>query len=203
MKSKPLPTDLSKAQKELFEELDGAGIVDPNVEKISDLLVTGLDVNCTDRESTDRETPLMKAAEGGYEDIVKLLLERGADVMMRDEDGDTALVYAVEEGHDSIVKILIDHGDRSYKDNLQLAAAIGDEDTVRNLLPHCSDVNVGKRVEGEPLYWAARISPINSRLPSPDSDRDHLPKSPVLYSRSPALKGLAMNFSRVNSSRFK
>ena len=42
---------------------------------------------------------LMKAAVGGHLDVVRFLLDRGADVNARNESGDTALTWAVRGGH--------------------------------------------------------------------------------------------------------
>ena len=41
--------------------------------------------------------------------MVDLLLEGGADVNIRDEDGSTALMCAAEHGHMDIVKLLMKH----------------------------------------------------------------------------------------------
>jgi len=48
----------------------------------------------------------MTAPYFGFEDIVCLLLETGANVSVRDADGDTALMLAVRQGHVDIAAIL-------------------------------------------------------------------------------------------------
>jgi len=48
----------------------------------------------------------------GALEIVRLLLERGADVEAKKNDGKTALQYAAQEGHDEIVKLLREHGSK-------------------------------------------------------------------------------------------
>jgi len=45
-----------------------------------------------------------------YTDIVKLLIENGADVNVKDKDGMTALMYASEEGYTEIVSLLKNAG---------------------------------------------------------------------------------------------
>lgn len=53
---------------------------------------------------------LVWAAWAGHLDIVKLLLEYGADVKALDENGNTALFDATRRGHAEVVKVLLDHG---------------------------------------------------------------------------------------------
>jgi len=58
-------------------------------------------------------TALMVAAEEGYTDIAKVLIDSGADVNMRKggrNQGYTALMIAVENGHTEIVKLLLKAG---------------------------------------------------------------------------------------------
>jgi ankyrin repeat protein len=51
-------------------------------------------------------TPLMHAAQGGHMDVVKLLLEKGADDKARNRRGETALQLAISEGHTDIAQHL-------------------------------------------------------------------------------------------------
>ena len=54
-------------------------------------------------------TPLHFAANGGYKEIVKLLLEHKAIIDSLDLDMATPLHYAAEEGHAETVKLLLEH----------------------------------------------------------------------------------------------
>ena len=67
-------------------------------------------------------TPLQIAALEGFTDIVRFLLEAGADVDSKNVDKDTPLIDAVENGHFEAVKLLLQHGA-----NPRLANAKGDE----------------------------------------------------------------------------
>jgi ankyrin repeat protein len=51
----------------------------------------------------------MRASRKGHTDVVKLLLEHGADVniVSTDEDAATALHFASEEGKINVVKLLL------------------------------------------------------------------------------------------------
>ncbi|CAL1299466.1 unnamed protein product [Larinioides sclopetarius] len=55
------------------------------------------------------QTALMLAVSHGKKDIVKLLLDAGAEVNLQDKDGSTALMCAAEHGHIEIVKMLLSH----------------------------------------------------------------------------------------------
>ena len=52
----------------------------------------------------------MEAASGGYSDIVKLLIDHGANVNAKSSVGNTALTYACCGGYEDVVKILLEAG---------------------------------------------------------------------------------------------
>ena len=51
-------------------------------------------------------TALMTAAAEGQTEVVRLLLEHGADPGLKDKDGDTAASFARENGHTAVVELL-------------------------------------------------------------------------------------------------
>ena len=53
---------------------------------------------------------LMYASESGDEEIAKFLIERGADVNLKDNWDFTALMRASKGGYDKIVRLLLKHG---------------------------------------------------------------------------------------------
>jgi ankyrin repeat protein len=64
-------------------------------------------------ESKDTEygrTPLSWAAECGREAVLKLLVEKGADVKSKDSCGRTPLSWAAEKGHEAVVELLLEKG---------------------------------------------------------------------------------------------
>ncbi len=81
-----------------------------DIDDVRLLLGAGADPNSADGAG---ETCLMMAARTGRDDIVDALLERGAQVDLRDKGyAQTALMVAAREGHPSIVKTLLARGAR-------------------------------------------------------------------------------------------
>jgi hypothetical protein len=54
-------------------------------------------------------TALMIAAQAGSEEIVRLLLEAGADIFAKNNKGQNVINVAARAGHGKIVDIIIDH----------------------------------------------------------------------------------------------
>ena len=59
---------------------------------------------------SDGQTVLFKAAERGYTDIIKVLLDRGADLNFRDKQGKSALHMAIASDQYATVKYLLAAG---------------------------------------------------------------------------------------------
>ncbi|CAL1265275.1 unnamed protein product, partial [Larinioides sclopetarius] len=59
--------------------------------------------------SFSKQTPLMNATSRGCVQMVRLLLEAGADPNLQDSDGSTALMYAAVHGHEACVGFLLEH----------------------------------------------------------------------------------------------
>jgi ankyrin repeat protein len=66
-----------------------------------------VNVSITDAQGN---TPLIEAARFGHDDVVRALIERGADLKPKNKEGQTALMLAVKNGHDDVVKILKEAG---------------------------------------------------------------------------------------------
>jgi ankyrin repeat protein len=60
--------------------------------------------------NTERDAALPLAAAKGYTDVVKLLLERGANIEAMDNHGNTALFSAAALGRTEVVKLLLEKG---------------------------------------------------------------------------------------------
>ncbi len=62
------------------------------------------------RVSADLAEEMQKAAATGRGDIIRVLLEGGADPHGRSKDGNTALHWASRNGHVEVVRILLQAG---------------------------------------------------------------------------------------------
>jgi ankyrin repeat protein len=56
------------------------------------------------------QTPLSYAEEYGHEAVVKLLLEKGAELESKSDYGQTPLSYAAQYRHEVVVKLLLEKG---------------------------------------------------------------------------------------------
>ena len=117
-------------------------------------------------ESNDNDgrTLLSRAAENGYEAMVKLLLEKGAELETKDKNyGQTPLSWAASNGHEVVVKLLLEEGAKlETKDNnngrtpLSYAASNGHEAVVKLLLEKGAELETKDKYNNRtPLSWAA------------------------------------------------
>lgn len=90
---------------------------------------------------------LLLAAFRGYNDIIQMLIHKGANVNIQDKIGKTALMDAALNGHTAAVKILLDaNADVNIADEydgtaLMLAARYNEKEIVKMLLDAGADAN--------------------------------------------------------------
>eukprot|EP01018_Ginkgo_biloba_P026192 Gb_31891 [translate_table: standard] len=113
-----------------------------DMQLMEQLLSRGMNPNETDYSS---RTPLHIATARGFADCVSILLEFGADVNSKDEDGSVPLWEAILGRHDSIAKLLWDNGARLHSGNvgnfLCIATGKANLDVLNDLLRYGADVN--------------------------------------------------------------
>jgi len=111
--------------------------IDGNLEKVKNYYAIKRHVNSIDDSKT---TPLMHASASGYIDIVKILVENGAKLNLKNIHGYTALIRACINNHPEVIKYLIyNDADVNICDNdgdspLILASKLGNEEIIRMLI---------------------------------------------------------------------
>ena len=120
-------------------------VQDRDIPKMNDLLARGANLNA--REPTNGHFALQYAINWPDAGLVKLLIERGADVNAADHSGYTALIDTVRNDgveYRTIAKMLIDHGaDIHAKKDAAILTAIryADPSIVKLLLEKGAPVN--------------------------------------------------------------
>lgn len=151
-----------RAQDELDFENEGdrlaTAIDSGSVASVRRLLDEGMSPNTLVYDSP----PLLWAIWDERFYVVKLLLERGADVNLPDEEGYTSLMAACSMSNPRIAKLLLDNGadinavELTYGMNaLQSACEAGDEKIVDLLLKHGANLNHVDKYGGNCLEEAA------------------------------------------------
>ena len=119
------------------------------------LLQNGHELNAKD---SYYQTPLSWAAKNGHEAVVKLLLEKDAE--LESDRGRTPLSLAAEKGHEAIVKLLLKNAELEPKDfhgrtSLTWAAKYGHLVVVKLLLEKGADLECKTKYGLTPLSRAA------------------------------------------------
>jgi ankyrin repeat protein len=130
---------------------------------LSDLLVKSQENERSDLNVHDSllRTPLSYAAEKGHEAVVKLLLEKGAELESRALGVRTPLSWAAEKGREAVVKLLLEKGaelesrDTRGRTPLSWAAENGREAAVKLLLEKGAELESRDTRGRTPLSWAA------------------------------------------------
>lgn len=117
----------------------------------------GAPVNRFFSYSTHVATPLHSAVDLGCPEIVKLLLDKGAYVGVKNYNEETPLVMAAKMGKDQITDLLLSVDDRENQTNrenishLHIACARNRVDVVKRLLQNGAQIN--DPVDSDSLHW--------------------------------------------------
>eukprot|EP00757_Euglenozoa_sp_SAG-D1_P016279 gene16279-22561_t len=72
------------------------------------LLQAGADIQARKKyRRVDKLTALLIACQSGHSNVVKVLLQAGADIQAKNQDGVTALMLACDNGHSNVVEMLL------------------------------------------------------------------------------------------------
>lgn len=92
-----------------FTALHYVAFFNGNVDLALALLEAGAEVDAVARNN-QQVTPLHSAAAHSHAAIIRLLLERGANVNARQQGGETPLMEAAQNGETELVDLLFEHG---------------------------------------------------------------------------------------------
>ncbi|KAL8780135.1 MAG: hypothetical protein Q9213_006619 [Squamulea squamosa] len=153
-------TDVNK------RDLDGCTVLSIAAKAGSSISIRNLlEQNAVDLNATDRtgNSALMHAAMKDQHEIVRQLLDAGANPSMKDQDGGTALLRAIDRGNTAVVEIMLDHDsvDDSIRDNsgrtlLHGAATTGRADITELLMKKGLDKDAQDKNGKTPLHEASR-----------------------------------------------
>ncbi|XP_043547818.1 M-phase phosphoprotein 8 isoform X1 [Chiloscyllium plagiosum] len=133
--------------------------------KSGNYLTVKLALNSSEEYNLDQEDPsgmnlVMFAAAGGQDDILRLLIKKGANISSRQKNGTTALMHAAEKNYLTTVAILLEAGSQvnvqqiSGETALMKACKRGNADIVRLLLEYGADCGILSKHQNNALYYA-------------------------------------------------
>lgn len=88
-----------------------------DLKAVSELLNFGINPNV--QGYTFNSTPLIEASAENQTELVKLLLEKGANVNLQNNNGTTALIFACLKDNEEMVKALLQHNPILHLKNAQ------------------------------------------------------------------------------------
>ncbi|XP_042313185.1 M-phase phosphoprotein 8 [Sceloporus undulatus] len=117
-----------------------------------------------EQEDSSGMTLVMLAAAGGHDDILRLLIRKGAKVNCRQKNGTTALIHAAEKNNLTTVAILLEAGaymnlqQNSGETALMKACKRGNYDIVRLMIESGADCNILSKHQNNALHFAKQCN---------------------------------------------
>ncbi|XP_031218154.1 M-phase phosphoprotein 8 isoform X2 [Mastomys coucha] len=117
-----------------------------------------------DQEDSTGMTLVMLAAAGGQDDLLRLLITKGAKVNRRQKNGTTALIHAAEKNFLTTVAILLEAGafvnvqQSNGETALMKACKRGNSDIVRLVIECGADCNILSKHQNSALYFAKQCN---------------------------------------------
>ena len=140
-------------------------------------------------------TPLHLASGKGHIEIVKFLLNHGADIESEIFDGETPLLIAARfaiNGKYETIKTLLEHGakvnhkDKDGRTALHKAAMYSSKEVMNLLISYGADVNSRDKHQSTPLHQAAMLNNIEAAKALVEHGADIFAKNYHDYSKPTA-----------------
>ena len=81
-----------------------------HLQNVQALLLKGADINGLAVYKFKKDyTPLIFAALNGYDQVVSELIQKGANVELKTQDGFNAMLWAAKNNHENVVKVILDN----------------------------------------------------------------------------------------------
>ncbi|XP_063250689.1 M-phase phosphoprotein 8 isoform X2 [Prinia subflava] len=119
-----------------------------------------------DQEDSSGMTLVMLAAAGGHDDLLRVLIRKGAKVNGRQKNGTTALIHAAEKNFLTTVAILLEAGayvnmqQSSGETALMKACKRGNSDIVRLMIENGADCNILSKHQNSAMHFAKQCNNI-------------------------------------------
>ncbi|XP_069739594.1 M-phase phosphoprotein 8 [Phaenicophaeus curvirostris] len=119
-----------------------------------------------DEEDSSGMTLVMLAAAGGHDDLLRVLIRKGAKVNGRQKNGTTALIHAAEKNFLTTVAILLEAGayvnmqQSNGETALMKACKRGNSDIVRLMIESGADCNILSKHQNSALHFAKQCNNI-------------------------------------------
>ncbi|XP_058403777.1 M-phase phosphoprotein 8 isoform X4 [Diceros bicornis minor] len=117
-----------------------------------------------DQEDSSGMTLVMLAAAGGQDDLLRLLIRKGAKVNGRQKNGTTALIHAAEKNFLTTVAILLEAGafvnvqQSNGETALMKACKRGNSDIARLVIECGADCNILSKHQNSALHFAKQCN---------------------------------------------
>jgi len=151
------------------------------------LIKGGADINAV--SSKWNKTPLHQASYNGYTEIVRILLEKGADVNVMDSAGNNSLILASYSGNEQIVEMLTRNGanvnqkDADERTPLIIAAKQGYKSIVSMLIAKGADINAKDKYLSTALTYSPsyEIADLLIKNGAHINERNHRGETPLIF----------------------
>ncbi|XP_021381383.2 M-phase phosphoprotein 8 isoform X2 [Lonchura striata] len=137
--------------------------------KSGDYMTVKMALSSNEEYNLDQEDPsgmtlVMLAAAGGHDDLLRVLIRKGAKVNGRQKNGTTALIHAAEKNFLTTVAILLEAGayvnmqQSSGETALMKACKRGNSDIVRLMIESGADCNILSKHQNSAMHFAKQCN---------------------------------------------